>query len=207
MPLHSNLDSFVYKNGDVDIFIKHDGAWKLWLVVRESALLKSLGVKQKGLYAATTFPKDTVLGRYVGRILGRVGDPATDQAVDDLSHSMKGDALLELNGFYVDGRRPVQSNEEQRRLFGKIVLKQPDYQWPGMYAHLANDSRGTSRRNTARVTKLGYVKTMRALQPFDFSKSIEENAHSEILWSYGPNFWSTHNQLGTNAKPIRVFEN
>lgn len=201
-----------YDNGDVDVFRlvsyrrsngEKAAEWLPWLFVRDSIALRMVGARGKGLFAARTFLKDDFIGRYTGRILGKKGDPRVMDRVNTLSHTLNGDAIVGVNGYFVDGRRGVQSNDIQMRQFGRVVLQQPQWAWPGAYVHICNDPRGTRLATNGWVTVGGYLHATATIPPYRDTASHAANEASEILWSYGDAYWNNANRLGTNI-PIVV---
>ena len=107
-----------------------------------------------------------------GQVLGR--------HKDGVAKASGSDALLVLGtagNFVVDGRRPLQSNQEQRQRFGRVALDAGRFPWPGMHAHMMNDPHGTRQRPNVRVTTGGFVETMQRVPP-----------GRELLWSYGEGY-------------------
>lgn len=195
------FDEFRYATGDIDVFRKVGRSWQPWVLVRKSTL-PNAGM---GLFAARPFATDELIGRYVGKILGHVKSPAVQDMVERMSRSVHGDAIVDVNHHQVDGRQPVQSNEAQRRQFGKVILKQPQWSWPGMYVYIANDARAVERNN-ATVTIGGYVKAVRNIPAYNFSMSHRQNAASEICWPYGDRYWNENDIIGTEALPYEVLD-
>lgn len=188
--------TFVYVrsgNGDVDVFRRLlDGTNMPWVLVRDSMVLKQLGLQGKGLYAWAKFNKDDLIGRYVGRVLGPAKQMDADGTIGMLSARRNGDAIVNLEGAYVDGRKNVQSARDQIRAVGRVLFKQPQWSWPGMYAFMANDPTGTRKRINSELSADGYMYAHRNFKPFNTRKTLEENATSEILWSYGSDFFKKH---------------
>ena len=203
-PAHLDLDYFEYGNGDIDIYRRIDDTWTLWVLVRDSAAMARAGARGKGLYAARPFRKGDFIGRYVGKILGKPRDPQVASRVNHLSHTLDGDAIVTIKGFYVDGRSPVQSNATQEARFGTVVFSQPEWTWPGVYAHIANDATGTGLRNNCLVTPGGYLEATKRVPGYNFDMGTHDNATSELLWSYGDGYWSDQKKLGTARMPIVI---
>lgn len=200
-PDKMEFDHFTYSCGNVDIFRKVGSNWVPWAMVRDSVAVPRGG---KGLFAARPFEKDECVGRYTGHIMGRRTDPNVARRVERLSHTVQGDAIVTIGGFEVDGRRPVQSNAEQEHLCDRILFKQPNWSWPGVYAHIANDSRGTGMRNNARLTGGGFLEAKRRIPGYNFTEPHANNVASEILWSYGNNFWKDAAKLGSANMPYLI---
>lgn len=161
--------------------------WIEWVHIR------SAGKCGNGLFASRDFQPGEVIGRYVGHVIGRAKEKKTDDDDDgpadkeaaELGRTVTGDAITNVNGFYIDARRPVQSNEEQNQLVGEIVVEQPNWTWPGAYIHICNDPRGSSRPANVTITELGFAEAM------DF---IPRGA--ELLWEYGDEYWEEADRLG-----------
>lgn len=181
------LDEFKYQDGRVDVHRRLDGRWVPWVHVGAS----QTPTHGRGLYALRDFAEGETVGRYTGRILGKASD--VQAYVDALSCAPSGDAIVNVLGYFVDGRRDVQSNDEQLAQFGRVIMRQPDWAWPGAYVHIANDAHGTGRRNNCQVTFGGYLETLHRVPK-----------GAELLWSYGDAYWEEEKRLGTSALPIRL---
>jgi hypothetical protein len=72
---------------------------------------------------------------------------------------MNGDAIVDIDGYYVNGRQRTQSNEKQEELFGRVIFKQPEWSWPGAFIHLANDAHGTERTNNCKLSQRVFLST------------------------------------------------
>lgn len=203
-PRSLELDYFQYANGDVDIYRRIRNKWVLWVLVRDSAAMARVNAHGKGLYAARGFNRDEFIGRYVGKILGKATDPKVEKDVERRSHMLDGDAIINVNGYYVDGRARVQSNDAQTSKFGRIVLAQPQWKWPGVYAHIANDATGTGLSNNCLVTEGGYMHATKRIPKFNFGADVHNNSASELLWSYGEGYWANQGKLGTYEMPIVI---
>lgn len=202
------IDYFKYEDGNVDIYRKVRGNWVLWLIVRDSVALASVGARGKGLFAAhCAFEAGDYVGRYIGRVLGKAKDVNTQRRVNSLSRTLQGDAVIVINNYFVDGRRPLQSDNEQHARFNKVVIKSHNtYRWPGIYAHIANDAHGTRFSNNCIVTPGGYMHILEgcSVPRYDFLRPHLENAACELLWSYGDHYWRSNARLGTSAAPVTV---
>lgn len=194
------FDHFRYGNGDVDVFRRMEVGgvrqWAPWVLVRDSAVVDGGG---KGLFAARAFPPNTCLGRYVGEIMGRAADEATLRAKDRRVHNGRGDAIVAIKGYLVDGRRPLQSNDVQVARFGTEVINATKWEYPGVHAHFCNDATGTGRSNNCRMMPAGYLVTTKAVPAYRAN-----NAASELLWSYGTEYWGVHKDLGTTKNPLVI---
>jgi hypothetical protein len=186
------FDSFTYTNGDIDVFVFENGKWKPWVLVRPSAILSNFAGNERGVFAAQNMRKDTVIGRYVGRLLGRSGDSATEAYVRELEESGQGDYLITIEGLFVDGNRPTQVEQEQIAIAGRVLFPQEDWSYPGAYIHLLNDGRNTPYENNVAVNPDGRATLTRDVPAYPASPeaSVDEKADSELRWFYGPSFWS-----------------
>ena len=160
--------------------------------------------RPKGLFAARAFPKHYVLGRYIGKVIAKgqgETNPKCLRELTRLEQSLDGDALASVGGYIVDGRRPVQSNDDQIKTFGKVVLRQPTWSWPGMYAMMINDARGSPFENNVHCTRGGYMAVIQKIPAYHFGRShtAKGNGASEILWDYGgDSYWNDSNKLGSS---------
>lgn len=170
-----------YANGNIDIYLWRNHDWIPWLYVRPSRLLESLGVWGRGVYAARSFPVNTVLGRYSGYILGRSSD------VGDWSPYM-----IDVRGWALDTERPLQSDEEQQALFSQTVFREDLHPYPGMHAHLINDPHGTNRQPNCVASWGGIVSTTRRVPRCVFDAVGRPSAESELLIEYGSRYWKQH---------------
>eukprot|EP00966_Prymnesium_polylepis_P020720 476813-Prymnesium_polylepis.2 len=58
------------------------------------------------------------------------------------------------------------------------------------FVQLCNDPRGTALQPNAQLTDAGYLRvTQTRVRPFDTSKYLDENIHSELRISYGSAYW------------------
>jgi hypothetical protein len=180
------------QDGDVDIYV--NGV--LTALVRQSAALGGLGLNEKGLYSAISLKRGDCLanpgGRYSGFIVGPAGAPLTRAAISAMQAIGKGAYLLDLKvgqaRWVVDGSKPPQSEGEQRRLFGCVVLDSRICAWPGLHTHIMNDPRGTGRTANAFIKLSGRMEALRDVKPYNRNKPPTENIASELLWDYHSEF-------------------
>lgn len=82
---------------------------------------------------------------------------------------------------WVCGDRPPQLAARQREEFsGKVLMDRRHWQWPGAFAHIANDSLQADKANLTVHENL--VMTVLPDCPFP--------CFAEGLWWYGPDYWS-----------------
>lgn len=185
------FDSFTHTNGNVDVFHRQNGRWKPWVLVRPSAMLNGIAGNERGVFAAQALEKGTVIGRYVGRLLGRAEDPATQAIERELEDSGQGEYLIRLQGIVVDGNSPTQSEQEQFALAGRVLFQRNQWTYPGAYIHLLNDGRNTPYVNNVAVEPDGRAILTRDVPayPSSLEASVDEKADSELCWSYGGQYW------------------
>lgn len=162
---------------------KHE--WEPWVIVGESQILKSLGRTGRGLYAARSFARDALVGRYEGTVVGTY-----------------------------DSRRAAMDSDEARRLVhrghdmlftrklpkGGVELLDGATAGPP-HVPLVNDPRGTPLHPNAELTDGGYLRVVHARVPaFDLDKTLERNARSELRIDYGTRYWALMDQLGTSVE-------
>ena len=162
---------------------KHE--WQPWVLVGESQILKSLGRVGKGVYAARSFPRDALVGRYEGTVVG---------AYDSRQEALASE----------EARRLVRRGHDKlmtRRLpEGGIELIDGATSGPP-HVPLCNDPRGTALTANAELTDGGYLRVVHARVPaFDLGKTLEQNARSELRIDYGARYWALMDRLGTSAE-------
>jgi hypothetical protein len=197
------FDSFTYTNGNIDVFLFEKGRWKPWVLVRPSAILSGVAKNERGVFAAQNTKKGTVIGRYVGRLIGRAGDPATEACVKKLEDSGKGQYLITLEGIFVDGNQPTQSEQQQLTVAGDVLFPQEEWTYPGAYIHLLNDGRNTPYENNVAVESDGRTVLTRDVPAYSPDASNDVKGDSELCWSYGQNFWTAREELALKEKRNR----
>ena len=204
-PTRMEFDHFTYPTGDIDVYRRvlretvvdtdqsvdqSASVWIAWVKVRESQ------IAGKGLFAARDFAANETIGRYTGFIIGKASSSDKDPVeilVKKLGAYPEGDAITNVNGYYIDARLPMQSNAEQASLIRRprAFMPQPNWGWPGAHVHIANDPRGTKHEPNVQLTRGGYLETLRPV------KSGEE-----LMWAYGEKYWEDADTLGTEENPI-----
>lgn len=192
-----DLDWFTYDNGNVDIFRRTALGWVPWLLVRPSAVLESVGLDgELGVYAAQDLPAGTAIGRYLGFVVGKAGQPQTEADAKAIERSGDASYLIKIRGIIVDGARPPQDDAEQLRRAGCVLYPSNASQYPGAHVHLINDSRGTNYEDNMIVARDGMAFTTMPIPAFD----PRNPAMSEALWSYGSDFWELMEDLAASKK-------
>ena len=160
--------------------------WEPWVVVAESALLRRIGKTGLGLYAARSFQRDHVVGRYDGNVVGTYG-------------SRK--AALESPEAQRLVRRDHDKLITRKRSNGPgIELVDGGTSGPPYMMRL-NDPRGTRLRANVGVTDGGYVKVIQTRVPaFDLDKSLDANVQSELRLDYAGDYWEMMDALGKSAQ-------
>jgi hypothetical protein len=166
-----------------------------WAVVGPSAALAKKGLRGRGVYAwGAGVHRGQLIGVYVGDVLGPAADAriaAAVAALPDAQHPY--DALVEIAGHVVSGKHnPFVFFDLRASLAsGSVLYPRAEVEWPGMFAHLMNDPRGLpgAAVNVCVTDPDGVVVAARDVPPFYPERPLEANAASELLWSYGDDFW------------------
>ena len=181
------------KKGDVDIYKKvsvgrNRRTWQRHLLVRTSR-------HGKGLFAARDFQANEYIGRYVGKVIGNENNPADIPRID--AAGTRSDALVSMHAgpsysdvITVDGKRDIQSDNDQIRRIGYVLFDKAVWTWPGYHLHYANDPRGSDRRSNMQVYEEGYTYTKHRIPAYVDGQSLAYNEKSELLYSYGDNYWN-----------------
>ena len=158
--------------------------WEPWVVIGESAILRSLGRSGMGLYAARSFARDAIVGRYEGTIVGAY--PSRQDALD----SPEAKRLVRRAHDKLLTRRLPQGGVE---LIDGETATAP-------HIPLINDPRGTALTANAELTDGGYLRIVHARVPaFDLERTLEQNARSELRIEYGSRYWRMMEALGADA--------
>ena len=159
--------------------------WEPWVIAARSAILAAVRQPGRGLYAARPFKRGDVVGKYAGEVVGRFESRAAALA------SREADALVraghdKLITRHVSGQRGVE-------LVDGASGGPP-------FLHYINDPRGTRLKPNVGLTDHGYIVVVQEAVPaFDLSKPIEENAKSELRFSYGSDdYWALVGRIGTS---------
>lgn len=187
---------------DVSIVYKRiGGQWVSWVMVAQSAALRSIGIRQYGLYALHTFrgPRETKLSTAPGEKLGRYGGTI----LGAFANIESPDAKRQVEKWAREGRTSmiayrVRSGEGVSVVDGHG--SGPPFLWR------ANDARGTTRVPNITFSNTGFGVALRTIPAADPSVgSLAEVAASEILVSYekgGSGYWQIHQSLGDADNPI-----
>ena len=157
-----------------------------WVVVAPSALMvRAVGKRGLGLYAAKALKRDDYVGQYDGRVVS-----------------------------WFPTRAAALSASETRRLLrrGHDNLITVRTQSPGFdlidgengsapFVQMVNDPRGTALQANAELTDGGFLRVVHARVPaFDLNKTLDDNIHSELRINYGDEYWDLHDLLGNSAE-------
>jgi hypothetical protein len=179
------FDHFAYENGDVDVFCKVNRRWKPWVMVRPSVALMGIAEGERGLFAARDMPTGTVIGRYVGHVLGLEGDRVVERKINRMEKGPEGRYILNVEGVYVDGNCPLQSDLQQLQRTGRVIFPNESWTWPGALVHLANDARNAPYVNNMAILPDGMAVTSCHVPGF----APGNEGESEFLWCYGDPYW------------------
>lgn len=156
-----------------------------WVVVAPSAIMQRVGQHGLGLYAARTFQRGDYVGQYPRNEVARYPTRAAALAAPET-------------------RRLV------RRGHDKLIVVRAS-QGPGFvlldgegggppHVELCNDPQGTALQPNAVLTDSGWLRIVQARVPaFDLSRSVAQNATSELRIDYGDEYWALQSELGRSA--------
>lgn len=172
-----------------------------WVVVARSAVLAGLHEQpQLGVYAWQPFPAGSVVGVYLGEVLGSAASTRIKLMVARDLQGPRYNALITVDGHLVNGRTSPWGGHASNakaviwtgdRARERVLFECSRLSWPGMLAHLMNDSRGSTRGPNVQVTEPdGVVQALTNIPAWDITAGAEGNAASELLWGYGGNFWT-----------------
>jgi hypothetical protein len=162
-----------------------------WVIVAHSDMLKGLGARgQYGVFAAKRFKGGDVIGRYLGEILGSVQEPGMTGRVEQMYASGTGSFLMTVDGYVVDGSKPVQSDQQQLERFGRVLFPGGREEYPGSFVHMINDFKGTHRTANVELDAFGTLKALRNIPALDLQASPQIRTRSELVYSYGAPYWS-----------------
>jgi len=179
-------------NGEIDIYMDN----VLTLLVRPSALLQSLGVQGRGLYAARQLPEGFSLGYYSGLILDE--SAKTTRCLYVLTRQKKDQYLMDITSnvphyrsgnkrsYTLDALYPLQSDAEQQTLFRYVPFPNHIYMYPGSFIHLMNDPQGSPIQPTCTVFPNGRAFTNHVIPAYNPQHPLP----SELLWDYTDNYWN-----------------
>ena len=160
-----------------------------WVVVDYSHAMvdrKQLGL---GVFAWRTFKVGDFGGIYNGRYVG-----PESQLVDEILAEKpdEGDynATVVVDGHVISGKHsPPQDLSvvvPAGRGKGRVLFDIERVSWPGMFAHLINDARGTGKQNNLTVTDPhAIVLVIADIDQIYHPYKGAENAAAELFWSYG----------------------
>lgn len=144
-----------------------------WVIAGPSAILHTLGVTGRGLYAARPFKKGDILGRYGGTVVTPHPLPTREEA-------MSSPRVQSLVARGVDTLMVVRNPGGK----GWNVIDGSTMGPP--YLQFVNDPRGTRLHPNCEVTEAGYVKVIATRIPaFHPDRPIQ----SELRFPYGGGFW------------------
>jgi hypothetical protein len=180
----------VRHNGDTIKYIyrRPPGArhWQPWVVIAPSAIMRRVGVRGLGLYAARSYKRDDYIGMYDGQVVGEYATRAEALSSAEARHLLRRghDKLITL-----------------RRTDGPGVQLVDGERCSAPFVALVNDPRGTALEASCGLTDAGWLRVIQARVPaFDVNKTIEQNAASELRIEYGAPYWDLHELLGKSAE-------
>lgn len=154
-------------------FFDDEGTWVPWTIARESLLLPG----QYGLFAARDFSVGGTIGFMRDGILG--------------TYDERSDALRDKIGNLrdVDGAHYLYVLPAQQR--GSVTLHDGRFGRPGGPRN-ANDGRGSTLAQNCCFMEDGrlLVRGFRDIPRLRSGATDAQRCRSEILWDYGPDYWS-----------------
>ena len=163
--------------------------WAPWVLVAESCILRRVGKRGLGLYAARGFRRDDLVGLYEGAVVGTY--PTRQAALD----SRECARLVRRGHDKLITRRPRDGGRGVELVDGDRGGGLP-------LLHRINDPRGTRLQPNVALTPGGYIQVTQARVPaFDLEQDHEGNAASELRFSYGDEeYWDLMERLGGSAE-------
>ena len=185
--------------GDATVIFRREGqGWAPVLMSAPSAALQSKGLHELGLYTLVPLrpPRKTKLttqpGSRIGQYSGRIVVNSQDQ--------------------YAAGQEAEHLARQGRKHL--LRLRSAEHGWvvvdgeggPLPLLHLINDARGTGREPNVRFTEQGVAVARRNVPGANLmaAGALSDIATSELLASYGGDFWSVHGTLGQEDNPQLV---
>jgi hypothetical protein len=185
--------------------------WVPWVYVRDSAVLRSVRIlDEKGLYAAQKFPAGVEIGRYMGFVMGVSGRVRPEAEVAELERTGRAGYLMTIDRIIVDGNRPTQTEAEQAVSADRVLYPDAAWAYPGSFIHIINDFKGTGFHANVSVEQDGTVRTITSVPRYNTDLSIIQNARSELLYSYGKDYWDmmqdSHDKQAAAARTRRLHQ-
>jgi len=177
------------------VFLRHaerrPRRFEAWVVVAPSAMLSSIGVAGRGLYAARSFRRGDYLGRYSGEVV----TPRPYRSREHALHSPETMARVS------SGATSLMVVRSQGGGPGWVVVDGAEAGPP--FLQRINDPRGTRLRPNVEVTEHGFVRVIASrIEAFDPEQPL--STKSELRFEYGEEYWQTQALLGTEHMPLRV---
>jgi hypothetical protein len=175
--------------------VRPDGAAEPWVVVGPSAAMAGKGERGRGVYAwGAGFRRGALVGVYVGKVLGLRASARVGEFLASTPQRHPFDALMVIDDHLVSGKHDPHEFNELFATFetsGRVLYPRAEVRHPGVFAHLMNDARGVAGAfcNVRVVDPDGVVEAFEDVPPFDVTKSWKANLASELLWTYGPQYW------------------
>jgi len=189
---------------DVEIVYKRTAqGWTPWVMVAQSAALRAIGIRQRGLYALQPFrgPRQTRLGSVQGDRIGRYGGTI----LGAFASTETPDAKAQIEKWAREGRTSMLAFRVGN-VPGEGVSVIDGHGSGPPFLWRANDARSTPRPVNVRFNANGYGVATRNTPAADLNAaSLAAIAGSELLASYeegGAGYWALHKTLGEQTNPI-----
>ena len=163
------------------------------MIEAESALLRRVGRRGLGLYAARAFKFEDYLGRYDGQVVGtyasRDAALASAQCASRVRHGA--DKLIT--------RRPSHGPG--------VELVDGATSGPPFLPRMNDPTRGTRLQPNVELTPGGWVKvTQRRVPTFNLAADLDANVGAELRLSYGDDYWDHIARIGSSAEYAVVLD-
>ena len=152
-------------------FFDDCGTWVPWTIACESLLLPG----QYGLFAACDFGVGETIGFMRDGILGTYGE-RSDALRDEISR------LREVDGAHYLYVLPTRQQ-------GRVTLHDGRLSRPGGPRN-ANDARGSTLWQNCRFMEDGRLLVRTNISRLRPNATVTQLSRAEILWDYGPGYWS-----------------
>jgi hypothetical protein len=165
------------------VFKRVQNNWVEWVMVAESALLRSIGKQGWGLYALKSFCRRERIGIF-GGVLQKQAQTSrvTDAALQSQAHSN------DESGYSLQVRL--------RRPHGGGVAVINGCDGPPPFLHLINDAHRSTYTNNVRFDQHGGVEAIRNIMPVSDMQAADliDLARSEFLVAYRQDYWRHRNR-------------
>lgn len=163
------------------VFKRVRDVWVEWVMVAESAILRSVGIRGWGLYALKRFSRGERIGVF-GGVMKRC-TTSSNEAQDEAARQSSNQGAEYCLAVRL---RPTRGGHTHRG--GIAVIDGVD--GPPPFLHLINDAYRSSFTNNVRFDQYGTVEASRTIMPANLQVSnLFDLARSELLVPYQQDYW------------------